>query len=141
MGEAPQGRGRTADAAIRYAIMGWPVCTGAFPPEPGQRPAGQQRACSCDRIGCPAPGAHPVSPAWQNMASSDPELVANWWLATPAANVILPTGRVFDVLDVPAAVGVTAMARLEQSGLRPGPVAISAGDRAALFRPLSRRSR
>ena len=23
------------------------------------------RACSCDRVGCPAPGAHPLSPAWK----------------------------------------------------------------------------
>jgi hypothetical protein len=125
--------GRPADAAVRYAIMGWPVCIGAFSPEPAQRSMGQQRACSCDRIGCPAPGAHPVSPAWQNVASCDPELVATWWLAMPAASVILATGRVFDVLDVPAAVGMTALARMERSGLRPGPVAISAGDRAHFF--------
>jgi len=47
--------------AQEYAAMSWPVCPGAHPrrgldgmPEPG-------RACSCDRVGCPAPGAHPVS--------------------------------------------------------------------------------
>jgi Bifunctional DNA primase/polymerase, N-terminal len=129
--------GRPAEAAIRYAAMGWPVCTGAFPPLPAQRPASQhrdqQRACSCDRIGCPAPGAHPVSPAWQSVASLDPELVGRWWLAAPDANVILVTGRVFDVLDVPAAVGMTALARMERSGLRPGPVAISTGNRANFF--------
>lgn len=51
----------------------------------------------------------------------------------PEANVVLVTGRVFDVLDVPAAVGVTALSRMERSGLRPGPVAISAGDRALFF--------
>jgi hypothetical protein len=125
--------GRTADAALRYAAMGWPVCTGAFPPGQGQRSADRQRACSCDRIGCPAPGAHPVSPAWQNVATCDPELIAGWWLATPAANVILATGRAFDVLDVPAAMGMTALARMERSGLRPGPVAISSGNRAHFF--------
>jgi hypothetical protein len=124
--------GRMADAAIRYAVMGWPVCIGAFSPLPAQRSAERRRACSCDRIGCPAPGAHPVSPAWQSMASSDPELIANWWQATPAANVILVTGRVFDVLDARADVGMTALARMERSGLRSGPVAIS-GDRAHFF--------
>jgi hypothetical protein len=66
------------------------------------------------------------------MASSDPELIANWWQATPAANVILVTGRVFDVLDARADVGMTALARMERSGLRSGPVAIS-GDRAHFF--------
>ena len=67
------------------------------------------------------------------MASTEPEVVARWWLATPQANVILVTGRVFDVLDVPARVGLTALARMERSGLRPGPVALSTGNRAQFF--------
>ena len=124
---------RLADAAIGYAAMGWPVCAGEFPPVLAQRSAEHQRACSCDRIGCPAPAAHPTSPAWQVMASTEPEVVARWWLATPQANVILVTGRVFDVLDVPARVGLTALARMERSGLRPGPVALSTGNRAQFF--------
>jgi Bifunctional DNA primase/polymerase, N-terminal len=105
---------------------------GAHPPLPAQRSADPQRACSCDRIGCPAPGAHPVSPAWQNVASVDPERIARWWLTAPDANVILVTGRVFDVLDAPASVGLAALARMEQSGLRPGPVAIT-GKQAHFF--------
>ena len=124
--------GRLADAAIHYAAMGWPVCPGVFPPSTSHRSADKKRACSCDRIGCPAPGAHPVSPAWQSVASHDPKRVASWWLAVPDANVILVTGRVFDVLDAPAAVGMTALARMEQSGLQPGPVAITGG-RAHFF--------
>jgi hypothetical protein len=122
-----------ADAAVRYALMGWPVCAGAFPPGRSQRPEDGRRACSCDRMGCPAPGAHPLSPAWQITASTDPAIIARWWLAAPEANVILPTGRVFDVLDVPAKAGAAALSRMERSGLRPGPVAISAGDRALFF--------
>jgi hypothetical protein len=47
--------------------------------------------------------------------------------------VVLVTGRVFDVLDVPAAVGLAALARMERSGLRPGPVAIGAADRAHFY--------
>lgn len=50
----------------------------------------------------------------------------------PAANVILPTGRVFDVLDVPAAAGLAALSTMQRIGVRPGPVAISA-DRAYFF--------
>lgn len=124
--------GRTGDAAIRYAAMGWPVCPGAY--APGQvRSAELQRACSCDRIGCPSPGAHPLSPAWQNLATTDAERISSWWIASPEANVILPTGRVFDVLDVPASVGMTALARMERNGLRPGPVAVSNGSRAYFF--------
>jgi hypothetical protein len=122
-----------AHAAIRYAAMGWPVCAGAFAPGRAPRSAEAARSCSCDRIGCPSPGAHPLSPAWQLLASTDPELVARWWLATPEANVILVTGRVFDVLDVPAAVGIAALSWMEPSDLRSGPVAISGGNRAHFF--------
>jgi hypothetical protein len=124
--------GRAAGAAIQYASMGWPVCPGAFQPTQAQR-LDLHRSCSCDRVGCPSPAAHPMSPAWQNVASTDPEVVARWWLATPNASIILVTGRVFDVLDVPARVGTTALARMERSGVRPGPVAISAGDRAHFY--------
>jgi len=76
--------GRQAAAAVEYARLGWPVCPGAVGPHTGparhRMPAlatrGQRRssgrACSCDRIGCPAPGAHPISAAWQIEASNDP---------------------------------------------------------------------
>jgi hypothetical protein len=124
---------RMAVAAARYARMGWPVCAGTYPPDRTQRPGETCRACSCDRLGCPAPGAHPVSPAWQIQATADPVLVGRWWLTSPEANVILVTGRVFDVLDVPASAGMTALARMDSSGVQPGPVALSAGDRALFF--------
>jgi hypothetical protein len=74
-----------------------------------------------------------VSPAWQNVATVDPDLITSWWQATPTANVILVTGRTFDVLDVTCSVGMTALARMERSGVRPGPVATSAGGRAHFF--------
>jgi len=125
--------GRMAAAAAEYAAMGWPLCVGAYPPGRTQRHGEMRRACSCDRIGCPAPGAHPVSPAWQVEASADPVLVESWWGAQPDANLILVTGRVFDVLDVPANAGATALAMMERSEIRPGPVAISAGHRALFF--------
>jgi len=94
-------------AALEYAAMGWPVSPGAHPSN-GLDGIGMQdpgRACSCDRVGCPAPGAHPVSPTWQMQATVDGAAIGEWWEARPEANVILVTGRVFDVLDVPAVVG------------------------------------
>src|ERR1700722_15257377 len=85
--------------AAYYASMGWPVCPGA-PPYRGTRGSKEPgRACSCDRVGCPAPGAHPVSDTWQMQATVDLNVIASWWQTRPEANVILVTGRVFDVLD------------------------------------------
>jgi len=123
---------RMAVAAAGYAAMGWPVCAGAYPPGRPHHAGETIRACSCDRVGCPAPGAHPISPAWQMQASADPALVARWWAVRPQANIILVTGRAFDVLDVPADVGQAALARMQQSGVRHGPVALS-GNRALFF--------
>jgi Bifunctional DNA primase/polymerase, N-terminal len=136
--------GRMAAAAVDYAAMGWPVCLGAHLREERIRPsrAGAAahgrvrdtgRACSCDRIGCPAPAAHPISPAWQIEASSDPAEVAKWWRGRPEANIVLVTGRVFDVLDVPAVAGTGALARMDQADVPAGPVALTADGRALFF--------
>ena len=141
--------GRAAAVAVDYAAAGWPVCLGTHLRDeqarhplhgalPRARAADPGRACSCDRIGCPAPGAHPISPAWQIEASSDPAEADRWWREQPEANIILVTGRVYDVLDVPAAAGAAALAGLEQAGVRAGPVALSpeapaSGDRALFF--------
>jgi hypothetical protein len=116
-------------AAKNYAALGWPVCVGAHLPADGLKTG---RACSCDRVGCPAPGAHPVSPTWQMQATVDTGIIGQWWAARPAASVILVTGRVFDVLDVPAVVGSAALARIEETGIAAGPVA-EAGGRILFF--------
>jgi hypothetical protein len=126
-------REQMASAARRYATLGWPVCQGACPPGGAAGPHDSGRACSCDRIGCPAPAAHPVSPTWQLQASADPDDVGRWWQTAPEANVILVTGRVFDVLDLPARAGLAALGQMERAGAEPGPVAMSAGDRALFF--------
>ncbi|WP_017538178.1 bifunctional DNA primase/polymerase [Nocardiopsis halophila] len=109
--------GGMREAALAYAAMGWPVCRGAAPSTMGGR------ACGCDRLGCPDPAAHPVSAAWAVEATTDAAVVDRWWTAQPESNVILPTGRVFDVFDVPAQAGVMAMARMDRAGAAPGPVA------------------
>src|ERR1700685_2385139 len=90
-------------AAMRYRATGWPCCRGA----PSYRGTGRVRGslepgrgCSCDRGGCPAPGAHPVSPAWQMQATVDLNVIESWWETRPEANVMLVPGRGFDVLDV-----------------------------------------
>jgi hypothetical protein len=128
-----RGAGRMALAAARYAAMGWPVCAGAWPPDRQPQPGASGRSCSCDRIGCPAPGAHPLSPAWKLQATVDEAMVRIWWTAKPQAGILLVTGRSFDVLDVPASAGFAALSKMERNGVSPGPVAVSAQDRALFF--------
>ena len=136
---------RLAQAASGYAALGWPVCPGAQPREgqtrerqsrdrvPQQRQPRPGRACSCDRVGCPAPGAHPLSPAWKRQATADPAVVGKWWKEHPQAGILLVTGRSFDVLDIPAAAGQVAVRQLERAGIKSGPVAVSAMDRTLFF--------
>lgn len=114
-GRRQRGRSRMASAARGYAALEWPCSPGAHPLADGDR------ACSCDRIGCPDPGAHPVSAAWARQASVDPEVLKRWWADDPQANIILPTGRVFDVFDVPAEAGVAALTRIAREYAGPGP--------------------
>jgi hypothetical protein len=121
------GRGRTAAAARAYAELGWPCVPGANPPPGGDR------TCSCDRLGCPDPGAHPLSGAWALEATVDTAKLDRWWAKRPDANIILPTGRVFDVFDVPAAAGEIALARIERESLPVGPVASVGGERSLFF--------
>jgi len=89
-------RGRAAErhqplgiVAAHYASMGWPVCPGAHPYRATRGSIEPGRACSCDRVGCPAPGAHPVSPTWQMQATVDTNVIASWWAARPEANVMV----------------------------------------------------
>src|SRR5487761_1361747 len=98
------------DAAVReYAELGWPVCPGSHrsrgppgTPEPG-------RACSCDRVGCPAPGAHPVSPTWQMQATVDGETIRQCWEARPEGTVFPAAGGFFVFRAAPGGGGATAL--------------------------------
>jgi hypothetical protein len=133
-------RGRAAQrdqplgaVAAQYAVMGWPVCAGAHTYRGTRGSMEPGRACSCDRVGCPAPGAHPISPAWQMQATVDLNVIEGWWETRPEANVILVTGRVFDVLDVPVAAGAVALERMEAAGAAVGPVALPGQDRMLFF--------
>ena len=60
-------------------------------------------------------------------------MIQSWWEAWPEANVILVTGRVFDVLDVPLAAGSVALEQMEAAGAPVGPVAVLGQDRMLFF--------
>ncbi|GAA2497782.1 bifunctional DNA primase/polymerase [Streptomyces thermolineatus] len=102
-----------------------------FPVAPAAHPSGF--GCSCDRIGCPTPGMHPVSFAWQTQATTDRETVERWLRTQPEANFVTATGIAHDVLDVPAEAGRAAMARLEAQGAEIGPVALVPPGRHLFF--------
>jgi hypothetical protein len=114
---------RLRRAALRYAYAGWDVTPGAC--FVGSR-------FTCDRLGCPTVQCHPALEGWEDRASHDPVQVTEWWRAV-AHTVLLPTGRAFDVLEVPGWVGLHALAAaralrdLEGPGRGPvrGPVAVT----------------
>ncbi|MBZ4019546.1 bifunctional DNA primase/polymerase [Streptomyces purpurogeneiscleroticus] len=94
-----------------------------FPLAPAAHPSGY--GCSCERIGCPTPGRHPVSFGWQTVATTDREKVTQWLRKHPQANFVTATGIAHDVLDVPLEAGRSALARLESEGVEVGPVVLS----------------
>ncbi|HEU4348844.1 MAG TPA: bifunctional DNA primase/polymerase [Actinoplanes sp.] len=114
-------------AALRYAAHGWAVT-------PGACFAGHR--FTCGRPGCPIMGCHPATESWEDDACSDPAQVAHWWRRRPYT-VLLATGWTFDVLEVPAAMGLRVLgtARLHAGLLGPeradvgGPVAVTADER------------
>lgn len=106
------------DLLLAAAAAGFPLAEAAHPEGYG---------CSCDRIGCPTPGRHPVSFAWQTQASTDTEKVGRLLRSHPLANFITATGIDHDVLDVPLDAGRSALERLTAAGVETGPVAESGG--------------
>ncbi|MFE6870918.1 bifunctional DNA primase/polymerase [Kitasatospora sp. NPDC057692] len=108
---APRGarrrtRATASQAAAEYTgRWGWAVVVG----EPARTAAGPHR-CHCGAPRCAAPGLHPV-PGAGPAARPGTEV-----------SVLFPTGRAFDVLDVPEQAGLQALVRLERMGTQVGPV-------------------
>jgi hypothetical protein len=92
-------RVRMRRAALRYAAHGWAVT-------PGACLSGSRFACG--RAGCPIMGCHPAIESWEDTASNDPARVTAWWRHRPHT-VLLATGGTFDVLEVPAALGLRVL--------------------------------
>ncbi|MFF1906673.1 bifunctional DNA primase/polymerase [Kitasatospora sp. NPDC058218] len=111
---APLGaRRRTRVTASRAAAeytgrWGWAVTVG----NPAG-PAATAARCHCGATHCAAPGLHPA-PAGAPAARTETDV-----------SVLFPTGRAFDVLDVPEQAGLQALVRLERMGTQVGPVLAS----------------
>lgn len=109
---------------LAAADAGLPLAPAAYPTD---------YRCSCSRIGCPTPGRHPVSFAWQTQSTTDRGQIERWARHQPQANFITATGMVHDVLDVPLEAGREALERLLAADIDVGPVAESGGDRMLFF--------
>jgi hypothetical protein len=122
-----------ADAAQRASRLAelLTATRAGFPVVPAAH--GVDYRCSCERIGCPAPAQHPLSFAWQSMATVDADQVTRWLAADPLANAVTATGRAHDVLDVPAEAGRLALERMDELGVEAGPVAAVGEDRFFFF--------
>ncbi|MFB8240294.1 bifunctional DNA primase/polymerase [Kitasatospora purpeofusca] len=106
LGARRRTRVTTSQAAAEYTgRWGWAVVVG----EPA-RAAGTPERCHCGTPRCAAPGLHPVPGAGPDAGPG------------PDASVLFPTGRAFDVLDVPEQAGLQALVRLERMGTQVGPV-------------------
>ena len=117
------------ETAVRYAEeRHWDVCPGAWIREE----EGKEPRCSCDAPSCARPGAHPLEDDWEGQASGNAAVVRRMWEEFPQAAIVLPTGRAFDVIDVPEVAGCLALARLDRMGVELGPVA-GTPDRRLLF--------
>ncbi len=117
------------ETAVRYAEeRHWEVCPGAWL----ERAGGVDR-CSCGDPRCPEPGAHPIRPDWPGEATGSAPTLRRMWSREPRASVLLPTGRTFDVIDVPEVAGCLALARMERRDLPLGPVLCSPTRRLVFF--------
>lgn len=83
-------------AALRYATeFGWPV----FPLIPGEK--------------------RPLTRHGFKDATTGADQVRRWWADTPAANIGLPTGLAFDVIDVDVPAGTLPWLDLQEAGVCP----------------------
>jgi hypothetical protein len=92
------------EAAQDYRARGWPV-------HPLHSWTGDR--CSCGRPDCTSPAKHPRLRHGLNEATTDADVIRDWWEREPQANIGLATGVAFDVLDIDGPVdGTTELARL-----------------------------
>ncbi|MGW3077387.1 MULTISPECIES: bifunctional DNA primase/polymerase [unclassified Kitasatospora] len=101
-----------SQAAAEYTgRWGWAVVTGD--PATGTPVAGATAPtrCPCGSPRCAAPGLHPAPGGGGRARAPRAE-----------GSVLFPTGRAFDVLDVPEQAGLQALVRLERMGTQVGPV-------------------
>ncbi len=90
--------------ALHYANLGFRV----FPVH-----SAKGERCSCPKPGCPSQGKHPRINDWQNVATTDPKQISEWWKKWPDSNVGIRTGEGLIAIDIdPDAGGEESFAAL-----------------------------
>jgi hypothetical protein len=124
-GSRRRGRSSECTAVAEFTgLWGWDVVAGA-------RAAGG--ACSCGRVDCSTPGAHPLDFAPRVPAGATLDEAVKMWSEFPGASVMLAVGRAFDVIEVAESAGRHALIRMERMGLPVGPVTATPEGRAQFF--------
>ncbi|WAU85999.1 bifunctional DNA primase/polymerase [Streptomyces sp. Qhu-G9] len=126
------GRPEMLSAALTFATAWeWPVLPGVAPD-----PEGRAR-CGCPDPECTVPGAHPFDPGLL-AATTDERMARWWWTNRPTAPIILATGgRAPCAVSLPAPAAARALAALDHTGMRLGPVIASPTRWALLVKPYS----
>jgi hypothetical protein len=115
--------------ALRYVKeRHWEVLPGTWLEFTGGVPR-----CSCGAKDCGAPGAHPACADWAPLTTGSTSTVRRLWATEPRASILLPTGRTFDILEVPETAGCLALARMERMGTTLGPVSGTPTGRMMFF--------
>jgi hypothetical protein len=107
---------RLAEAAQLYASWGWEV----FPLYPGEKT--------------------PLTRHGFKDATADPEQVRVWWTSWPSANIGLPTGKRFEVIDIDVPTGMNTWPSLRDSDAMPdmhGLVCTASGGLHAYVLPMA----
>lgn len=120
------------DAALMCATAWrWPVLPGVG------RVAPDSARCACPDPDCVVPGAHPFDPGLL-AATTDPRMVGWWWTNRPAAPLLLATGgHAPCAVSLPATAAARALVRLDQRGMRLGPVVATPTRWSLLVAPYS----
>ncbi|EGX55561.1 hypothetical protein SZN_32276 [Streptomyces zinciresistens K42] len=126
------GQSELISAALTFAKeWQWPVLPGVT-----AHPQGHSR-CGCPDQECTVPGAHPFDPGLL-AATTDERMVRWWWTNRPAAPIILATGGAAPcAVSLPALPAADALAALDRTGMRLGPVVASPSRWAILVKPYS----
>lgn len=100
---------RMLDHGLEYASRGWAVLPLHWI-ENGQ--------CSCGKPDCNSAGKHPLVGGGSKTATTDPQIITDWWTSYPSANIGIATGSasgliVVDVDAGPNKSGYSSLAALE----------------------------